>query len=310
MTTLPRLAAVLCTLAIAPLPLRAAEKEDSRFTKGPAKVPLKDYADVQVPAGYRFADGAMVQEMMRSSGEPVSGRELGAIFSEAAKWFVVFLFDEVGYVKDDEKNQLDADKLLKTIKSNNDAGNEYRKKNGVAPLNIIGWEKQPAYDEKSHNLEWAIRAESEGRLILNYNVRVLGRKGVMEVILVVPPEQLTITLPAFRTLLEGTAIRRIQVRRQGCPIRARRARHRCGCRGRRQARLLRLACAHVQESVETRRGGRRCHRRVHQADHFRPRTRTRAAAAGQRVGFGRRVARIVPSSDSHRAGRKFHAPSR
>ncbi|MBM3877583.1 MAG: DUF2167 domain-containing protein [Verrucomicrobia bacterium] len=203
MTTLPRLAAVLCTLAIAPLPLRAAEKEDSRFTKGPAKVPLKDYADVQVPAGYRFADGAMVQEMMRSSGEPVSGRELGAIFSEAAKWFVVFLFDEVGYVKDDEKNQLDADKLLKTIKSNNDAGNEYRKKNGVAPLNIIGWEKQPAYDEKSHNLEWAIRAESEGRLILNYNVRVLGRKGVMEVILVVPPEQLTITLPAFRTLLEG-----------------------------------------------------------------------------------------------------------
>jgi len=52
-------------------------------------------------------------------------------------------------------------------------------------------------------LEWAIRATSEGRPILNYNTRLLGRKGVMEVVLIVEPDKLSDTLPSFRDLLAG-----------------------------------------------------------------------------------------------------------
>src|SRR5215472_14705294 len=61
----------------------------------------------------------------------------------------------------------------------------------------------PTYDTNTHNLEWAIRAASEGHQILNYNTRLLGRKGVMEVVLVVDPENLSETLPAFRKALAG-----------------------------------------------------------------------------------------------------------
>jgi len=45
---------------------------------------------------------------------------------------------------------------------------------------IIGWEQQPATTKATHNLEWAIRGESEGAPVINYNTRLLGRGGVVE----------------------------------------------------------------------------------------------------------------------------------
>ncbi len=199
--------AMFCVLAPTAAPLRAADKasdpNESRWVKGPAKANLNNFAEIQVPGGYRFADGKFLQELLKSGGEPVSGKEVGAVFNEKDKWFVAFIFDDVGYVKDDDKDKLDAEKLFKAMKEGNDRGNEIRRKNGVPPLTLIGWQKTPAYDEKTHNLEWALRAESEGHNIINYNIRLLGRKGVMEVILVVDPERLNETLPTFKSLLDG-----------------------------------------------------------------------------------------------------------
>jgi uncharacterized membrane-anchored protein len=117
----------------------------------------------------------------------------------------MFYFDEMGYVKDDEKDKLDADALLKTIKAGNDKANEYRRQNGAAAINVIGWEIPPKYNPDTHNLESALRGESEGHIFLNYKVKLLGRRGVMDVILIVDPEELTATLPQFRDLLGGYA---------------------------------------------------------------------------------------------------------
>jgi uncharacterized membrane-anchored protein len=114
---------------------------------------------------------------------------------------VYFEYDDVGYVKDDDKDKLDADKLMKAIRAGNDEGNKERKRHGNPPLIIVGWEQEPKYDEQTHNLTWAIRATSEGQPILNYNTRLLGRKGVMEVVLVCDPENLTTILPTFNNLL-------------------------------------------------------------------------------------------------------------
>jgi uncharacterized membrane-anchored protein len=68
-------------------------------------------------------------------------------------------------------------------------------------LEVVGWEQPPKYDEATHNLEWCIRGTSEDHAILNYNTRLLGRKGVMEVVLIVDPEKLPETMPAFRNVL-------------------------------------------------------------------------------------------------------------
>lgn len=195
------IAAVATVLAV--LPARAEKEPKLNITSGPAVVKLGDVARIQVPAGYDFMDGSTVRAMMKAWGEPVSGHELGMIAPTNENWSVMFEFNEIGYVKDDDKDQLDADKLLAAIKAGTEEGNKERARAGNPPLIIIGWEKPPHYDETTHNLEWAIRAESEGRAILNYNTRLLGRKGVMEAVLIVTPDEFAASLPSFRNLLAG-----------------------------------------------------------------------------------------------------------
>src|ERR1041385_4317692 len=171
--------------------------------KGPAKAHLESIAQVDVPAAYVFIDGKGTRALMKAKGEPTSGHEVGLLVSTNEHWSVFFVFSDSGYVKDDDKDKLDADKLLATIKRGTAEDNRERQRAGNPPLEIVGWEMPPKYDSSTHNLEWAIRATSEGQPILNYNTRLLGRKGVMEVILVVDPEKLPETLPLFRRLLAG-----------------------------------------------------------------------------------------------------------
>jgi len=179
------------------------EKLDIKWQSGPGVAGLQKAAEIKLPAGYKFADGEDTRRILRASGEPTSGQEMGMLKPDEGRWSVFFDFSGDGYVKDDDKDKLDADKLLKAIIKGNDYGNKEREKMGVAPLKIIGWEQKPAYDPVTHNLEWAIRAESEGHQILNYNTRLLGRKGVMEVVLVCAPDDLAQTLPTFKELLSG-----------------------------------------------------------------------------------------------------------
>ncbi|KAB2648905.1 MAG: DUF2167 domain-containing protein [Verrucomicrobia bacterium] len=174
-----------------------------RGLEGPAAAQLGSVAEIQVPVGHVFFDGKTTREMMEASGEPVGGNEVGFLSPTNRGWAVYFQFDESGYVKDDDKDKLDADKLLKSIKEGNDEGNKYRKEHGNPTLDIVGWDQKPAYDATTHNLTWAIRAESKGEQIVNYNTRLLGRKGVMEVVLVCDPADLPKHLPDFNALLEG-----------------------------------------------------------------------------------------------------------
>jgi uncharacterized membrane-anchored protein len=196
--------ALLTVVLLAALPVHAAEQEaDSGVLTGPAKARMGNIAAIELPAGFVFLDGDRTRAMMREYGEPVSGQEVGMLMPTNSDWSVFFDYADVGYVKDDDKDELDADKLLQAIQAGNEAGNKERRRNGVPPLNLIGWEQPPRYDESTHNLEWAIRFESQGQPLLNYNTRLLGRKGYMSVVLVVEPDALPAILPEFRQLLSG-----------------------------------------------------------------------------------------------------------
>lgn len=199
------LAAFLVTLSfLTPQALRAGDEVgEAGVLMGPAEAMMQDIATLRVPGGFFFLDGDQTRAMMRSYGEPVSGQELGMLAPTNSDWSVFFDYADVGYVKDDDKDELDADQLLQAIKAGNERGNKERQRNGVPPLRLIGWEQEPRYDDITHNLEWAIRFESQGQPILNYNTRLLGRKGYMSVVLVVAPEELQATLPAFQQLLAG-----------------------------------------------------------------------------------------------------------
>jgi uncharacterized membrane-anchored protein len=193
--------ALILSMATSSLFGQSGSKPKLNVIQGPAKANIETFAKIDVPEGYTFLDGKSTRAMMKASGEPVSGQEVGFIAPTNEEFSVFFEFNDLGYVKDDDKDKLDPDKLLAAIKRGNDAGNRERERNGNPRLEIVGWEQPPKYDPETHNLEWAIRATSEGRPILNYNTRLLGRKGVMEVILVVEPDKLTGTLPTYRNLL-------------------------------------------------------------------------------------------------------------
>jgi uncharacterized membrane-anchored protein len=171
--------------------------------RGPGSAPLGEVARLAVPAGFVFLDANNTRLFLKSRGEFVSGHEAGFLMITNKTWSVLFIFDQNGYVKDDEKDKLDPAKLLDAIKQGVARGNEERQRNRNPPLEVTGWELPPKYDPATHNLEWAIRGVCEGRPMVNYNTRLLGREGVMEVILVVAPEKLPETLPVFRKVLAG-----------------------------------------------------------------------------------------------------------
>lgn len=175
----------------------------AKWTKGPAKVELGKYANLQVLEGYMFTDGDGARKVLEAMGNIPGGDELGFLIQTNADWFVVFEFSDVGYVKDDDKDKLNADKLLTTIKQGTERSNKTREKMGIPTMKIIGWEVPPTYNTETHNLEWAIRGESEGEPVVNYNTRILGRSGVMEALLVIDPAELKETLPTFQTVLKG-----------------------------------------------------------------------------------------------------------
>ena len=177
--------------------------DDVKWQKGPSIGDLGSTAQVHVPAGYVFAGADDTRRIMEANHNPTTGKELGFVAPAGEDWFAVFEFDDVGYVRDDEKNSLDADALLESIKAGTEAGNKERQRRGWSTMSIIGWEQAPRYNESSHNLEWAVRAESEGSPVINFNTRLLGRGGVMEVTLVTDPTTLAENLPKFKTMLAG-----------------------------------------------------------------------------------------------------------
>jgi len=177
--------------------------EGVSWQKGPSVGDLGGNAQVKVPQGYVFANSADTRTIMEANHNPITGREMGFVAPAGEDWFAVFEFDDVGYVKDDEKNSLDQNALLDSIRQGTEEGNKERVKRGWPTMTILGWETPPRYNEITHNLEWAIRATSEGEPVVNHNTRLLGRGGVMEVTLVTNPATLKETLPKFKTMLEG-----------------------------------------------------------------------------------------------------------
>ncbi len=173
------------------------------WTQGPATGKLGDVAELNLPEGFRLANGDDTRKIMAAFGNLTSDQELGLVAPDSFDWFIVFEFDPVGYVKDDEKDDLKPDEMMDSIKRGTEFANEERAKMGIPGMTILGWQLPPRYNDQTKLLEWSIRAESEGSKILNHNTRILGRHGVMEAALVVDPEDIEATLPVFYSLLEG-----------------------------------------------------------------------------------------------------------
>lgn len=165
---------------------------------------LKEWAEIAIPAGYRFTPNAA--DLLEMTGNIPGGDESGVIATEDFSWWVLFRFNEIGYVKDDEKDKIDAADLLKQKQESQIAGNDQRREMGLDELFVEGWAREPFYNEETNNLEWALLLRSsDGGRSVNYNSKILGRSGYMDAVLVCDPEQLEAVLPQFQDLMRGYA---------------------------------------------------------------------------------------------------------
>jgi uncharacterized membrane-anchored protein len=172
---------------------------------GPTIGHLGDLAEVHVPSGMTFTGHEGTKKWMAATHNLYNHDMLGIVMpaTDSMSWWAIFEYNHVGHVPDDEKNNLDADALMKSIQENNAEGNKERAKRGWPTFEVTGWDRQPFYDSRTNNLTWAIRLRGDSTETVNYSVRILGREGYMSADLVLSPEDLAAAIPPFENLLAG-----------------------------------------------------------------------------------------------------------
>jgi uncharacterized membrane-anchored protein len=138
-----------------------------------------------LPERFRYVSPAQTGEILAAWGNPPGQKTLGMIVPAGTSpltpegWGVIITYDADGYVKDDDAATIDYDKLLRDMQEATREENKDREKGGYSTFELAGWAEPPHYDPASHKLFWAKELRSDQGSTLNYNIRVLGRKGVL-----------------------------------------------------------------------------------------------------------------------------------
>jgi uncharacterized membrane-anchored protein len=96
-------------------------------------------------------------------------------------WGAVITWNDSGYVTDDDADSADYDKIMSDMRAGDPDVNAERQKAGYPAMHTVGWAQPPSYDKAAHSLIWArdFRIDGDKADSLNYDVRLLGRKGVL-----------------------------------------------------------------------------------------------------------------------------------
>jgi uncharacterized membrane-anchored protein len=147
-------------------------------------------AKIKLGEDFRYLDPANARKVLVDiwSNPPEAGSTLGMIvpkgvnFLDNDTWVAVLEWKPDGYVKDEEFSSIDFNKMLADLKEANKSENAERMKGGYGRLELSGWAEPPHYDRNTHKLYWAKSFDRDGPVQqLNYDIRVLGREGVLEV---------------------------------------------------------------------------------------------------------------------------------
>lgn len=157
-------------------------------------------AHINLPAGFKFIDAVQTRYILHKLwGNPEDPSLLGMIVpdsfhlnSDNVPWVFTVSYEDMGYVKDNDADNIKYDELLADIRKSQEEANADRKKEGYAAMHLMGWASAPYYDKQNKVLHWAkeFSVEGEETKTLNYEVRVLGRKGVLSLTAIATMDQL------------------------------------------------------------------------------------------------------------------------
>ena len=170
------------------------------WVQGPQSVGVGTRADIRIEPGQRYLDDKNSGKFLTLTGNlPAPGESI--LLGE--RWWAAFDFADVGYVKDDEK--LDPDARLQQLKGIDVRANEERRRLGLPALHTEDWVVRPHYDSETRHLEFGLRLRADGNPepIINYTVRLLGRSGYENVILVSSQEGLEQNVKELKSALRS-----------------------------------------------------------------------------------------------------------
>ena len=145
---------------------------------------------VNVPKGFKYLNAEQTQHVVSDLwGNPKDESILGSLVPDGKgvthsnSWLFVISYQGDGFVKDDDANDIDYDDLLKTMKEDTKTTSEERKKAGFEEVQLVGWASKPYYDSNLKVLHWAkeLKFGKDQVNTLNYDLRVLGRKGMYNI---------------------------------------------------------------------------------------------------------------------------------
>jgi len=168
--------------------MTAAEFEATlKFQQGKITLP-NGIATLNLPPSFRYLPPDDAERVLVDAwGNPPGAKSLGMLFPSNVSplspggWGVIITYDEDGHVKDNDADSIKYDELLKDMQESLVSANEDRKKQGYSAMTLVGWAENPSYDKATHKFYWAkeLTVEESAQHSLNYNIRVLGRKGVL-----------------------------------------------------------------------------------------------------------------------------------
>lgn len=146
-------------------------------------------ATLDLPDTFKFLGGEQARRLVvevwenpPSIADKLEGvilyADAGAFDGRSA--FIVY-YDPIGYVSDEDADGIDYDAMLKNMLKEDSVENVQRVAEGYDALELVGWASPPFYDKQAKVLHWAkeMRLEDGDDNVLNYNIRVLGRHGVI-----------------------------------------------------------------------------------------------------------------------------------
>jgi uncharacterized membrane-anchored protein len=189
------------------------------------------HAALKVPGGFYYLDSGDAEKVLTEIWGNPSGSasgDLGMIFplklspEDASAWGSVLSYSDDGYVSDADAESTDYNAVLTDLKNETEQENAERQKQGYEAIKLIGWAEPPHYDKGLHALHWArdlvFGNDMNAPHTLNYQLRILGREGVLQVNFVAGMDQLQdvkSNIPAVAGLVSYDADKKYEDHHEG-----------------------------------------------------------------------------------------------
>lgn len=150
-------------------------------------------ATLNVPKDYYYLDARDAKKVLvdlwknpPASADGTLGMLLPAQYApdRPELWGAVLSYNPDGFVSDEDAESTDFDEVLKELQASTVENNHQREIEGFEPIKLVGWASPPHYDKTTHALHWArdlvFGTDPAAPHTLNYQLRKLGREGVLE----------------------------------------------------------------------------------------------------------------------------------